>query len=85
MYKTLISSIKRNFRLSTTLSKVDKGVLLTVPSPRYAEIISQHQHLKDVMMDDVDTKQELPIHVILGGKRVCEAEDKLSAESGESG
>ena len=66
MYKVLISSIKGNFSLPTTLSKVDKGVLLTVPNPRYADIISQHQHLKDVMMDDVDTKQELPIHVILG-------------------
>ena len=30
------------------------------------EIISLHQHLKAVKMDDVDTKQELPIHVILG-------------------
>ena len=66
MYKVLISSIKGNFSLPTTLSKVDKGVLLTVPNPRYAEIISQHQHLKDVMMDDVDTKQELAIHMILG-------------------
>ena len=69
MNKVLISSIKGNFSLSTTLSKVGKGVLLTVPNPRYAEIISQHQHLKDVMMDDVDTKQELPIDVILGASK----------------
>ena len=62
----LISSIKGNFSLPTTLSKFDKGVLLTEPNPRYAEIISQHQHLKDVMMDDVDTKQELAIHMIPG-------------------
>ena len=33
MYKILISSIKGNFSLPTTLSKVDKGVLLTVPNP----------------------------------------------------
>ena len=66
MYKVLTSSIKWNFNPPTTLRKVDKGVLLTAPNPRYAEIISQQQHLNDVMMDDVDTKQELPIHVILG-------------------
>ena len=65
MYKVVISDIKGNFSLPTTLSKVDKGVLLTVPNPRYAEIISKHQHLKDVTMDVMDTKQELPIHVIL--------------------
>ena len=33
MYKVVISSIKGNFSLPTTLSKVDKGVLLTVPNP----------------------------------------------------
>ena len=39
---------------------------MTLPNRRYVEIISKHQHLKDVMMDDVDAKQGLPIHVILG-------------------
>ena len=33
MHKVLISSIKGNFILPTTLSKVDKGVRLTVPNP----------------------------------------------------
>ena len=33
MYKVLISTIKGNFSLPTNLSKVDKGVLLTVPNP----------------------------------------------------
>lgn len=66
MSKAKISSIKGDFSLPTTLSKVDKGVLLSVSNPKYAEIISQHQYHKDVMMDDVDTKQELPICVILG-------------------
>ncbi|KAL9959669.1 hypothetical protein ACROYT_G033012 [Oculina patagonica] len=66
MYKVQISNIKGDFSLPTTLSKVDRGVLLTVPNPQYTEVISQHQHLKGVMMDDEDTKQDLPIHVILG-------------------
>ena len=64
--KVKISNIKENFSLPTTLSKVDKGVLLTVPNPRYTEMISCHQDLKGVIMDDQDTKQELPVHLILG-------------------
>ena len=66
MYNVQISDVKGNFKLSTTLSKVDKGVLLTIPNPQYTEIIKQHQHLEGVKMDDEDTKLELPIHVILG-------------------
>ena len=66
MYNVHISDVKGNFKLSTTLSKVDKGVLLTIPNPQYTEIIKQHQHLEGVKMDNEDTKLELPIHVILG-------------------
>ena len=65
MSKVQISNIKGSFSLPTTLSKVDKGVLLTVPNPRYTEMISRHKYLKGVTMDDQDTKQELQVHVIL--------------------
>ena len=85
MYKVLISSIKGDFSLPTTLSKVDKGVLLTVPNPRYAEIISQHQHLKDVMMDDMDAKQELPIHVILGASEYARLKTSSVPRVGNQG
>ena len=85
MYKVLISSIKGNFSLPTTLSKVDKGVLLTVPNPRYAEIISQHQHLKDVMLDDVDTKQELAIHMILGASEYARLKTSSVPRVGNTG
>ena len=40
MYKVRICNIKGDFSLPATLSKVDKGVLLTVPNPRYTEVIS---------------------------------------------
>ena len=46
--------------MPTTLSKVEKGTLLTIPHPRYADIISKYQHLKGVEIDDTDIKPELP-------------------------
>ena len=66
LYKVQVSNIKGVFRLPTTLSKVDKGTLLTIPNSRYVDIISKYQHLKSVEIDDTDIKPELPIHVILG-------------------
>ncbi len=40
MYKLRISNIKGDFSLPTTPSKVDKGVVLTVPNPHFTEVNS---------------------------------------------
>ena len=85
MYKVQISNIRGDFNLPTTLSKVDKGTLLTVPNPRYADIISKHQHLKGVVIDDTDTKPELPIHVILGASEYAKLKTKSAPRVGEPG
>ena len=61
-YKVKISSVREKFEMTTTVSKVDKGVLRSVPKPRYAEKINKHPHLEGVVMNDEDTKPELPIH-----------------------
>ena len=83
--KVKISNIKENFSLSTTLSKVDKGVLLTVPNPRYTEMISCHQYLKGVIMDDQDTKQELPVHLILGASEYAKLKTSSVLRVGKPG
>ena len=85
MYKVQISNIKGSFSLPTTLSKVDKGVLLTVPNPRYTEMISRHQYLKGVTMDDQDTKQELPVHVILGASEYAKLKTSSVPRVGKPG
>ena len=65
-YDVKISSICGKFEMASTVSKVDKGVLLSVPNPGYAEQINKYRHLEGVVMNDEDTKAELPIHLILG-------------------
>ena len=52
--------------MTTTVSKVDKGVLLSIPNPQYSDKIKMFPHLAGVTMDDEDTKPERPIHLILG-------------------
>ena len=61
-YKVKISSVRRKFEMTITVSKVDKGVLLSVLNPGYAEKINKHPPLEGVVMNDEDTKPELPIH-----------------------
>ena len=47
--------------MPTTLSKVDKGTLLTIPNPRYVVITSKYQHLKGVAIDDTGFSNSLII------------------------
>ena len=54
--------------MKTTVSKVNKGVLLSIPNPQYNDKIKMFPHPDGVMMDDEDTKPKLPMHLILGAR-----------------
>lgn len=64
-YTVKVASVDGKFEMTTKVSKVDKGVLLTVTNPHYEELISMFPHLEGVVMEDNDKKSELPIHLIL--------------------
>ena len=65
-YTVKVASVDGKFEMTTKVSKVDKGVFLTVTNPHYEELISKYPHLEGVVMEDNDKKSELPIHLILG-------------------
>ena len=52
--------------LNADFTKVDRKELLNLPNPRYDELKRRYAHLSPVKMDDTDTKDILPIHIILG-------------------
>ena len=70
--------------MTTRINKIDKGVLLTVPNSKYDEMISKYRHLQGVVMDDTDEKNQLPIHVILGGSEYSRIKTKPNPESDNS-
>ena len=84
-YDVKISSIRGTFEMATTVSKVDKGVLLSVPNPGYAEKLNKYPHLEGVVMDDVDTKSELPIHLILGASEYSRIKTDTKPRIGKAG
>lgn len=65
-YKVKISSIDGKFEMTTQINKVDKGVLLTIPNPKYEQLINRYHQLQQLVTDDNDKSSELLIHVILG-------------------
>ena len=60
-YKVEISSVEGKYEMTTQVNKVDKGVLLTVPNPKYEDLINKYHHLQGLVMDDNDKKSELLI------------------------
>ena len=40
--------------------------MLPLSNPNYESVLRQQQYLRDIKMNDTDTKGELPIHLILG-------------------
>ena len=59
IYDVNIVNLKGDFELSTEVTKVEKNVLLTIPNPKYREMLKSHQHLSGITMDDQDEKQNL--------------------------
>ena len=57
----VIENLSGNFHLRTEITKVNRGVPLTLTNPWYKDILAEYNHLREVEMDDVDLKRELPV------------------------
>ena len=71
IYNVVISSLMGEFQLRTEVTKVDRGTLLSLENPRYKELVERYNHLKKVTMDDVDEKEELPVHLLSEHTNTC--------------
>ena len=66
IYQFEIGDTKQAFKISIEKNKLEKDVLLELPNPNYPDIQKSYNHLKDIIINDTDTKNDLPVHVILG-------------------
>ena len=65
-YDVKISDTQEKCILPVSATKINQRELLTLENPNYPELLSRYPHLKGVHMEESDTKESLPIHVILG-------------------
>ena len=65
VFEIQIRDVASNFNFTTEVTKVEKDIFINIPNPQYEVIINQFQDLKDIRMNDTDTKLSLPIHVML--------------------
>lgn len=65
VYNTVVESLDGNYQMSVKLTKVNKAELLSIENPKYGQLMDKYSHLR-VKITDRDTKDQLPIHVVLG-------------------
>ena len=81
----IISDVNRKFSMPVEVTKVDKGELLFMENPKYQEVIARNPHLSGVVMNDVDTKSRLPVHIILGAGDFAKLKTESVPKIGEPG
>ena len=85
MYDARIESADRGFSMEVKLTEVHKGKLLTADNPKYQELINNYDHLKGIKIEDEDTKEQLPIHVVLGSGEYARIKAETKPHIGRDG
>ena len=80
-----ISDINKKFAMPVEVTKVNKGELLFVDNPNYREMVASYSYLSGVVIDDLDMKDRLPVHIILGAVEFAKLKTKNSPRIGEPG
>ena len=68
----------RKIHTKLTSIKEEKNTPLTLPNPKYKEIIKQHQYLRVINMNERDTKSDLLIHMVLGINDIKDIKDSIT-------
>ena len=85
IYGATVSSTSGDFTLPVELNEVDKPALLTVPNPQLQKLIQNFSHLNGVNVNDHSTKDELPIHIVLGTGEFTKIRTPTAPRVGEVG
>jgi len=64
---------------------VDKNQLLSLENPRYEQCLAKYAHLKGIEMEDKDSKDILPVHLILGASDYAKIKTKTAPRLGGLG
>lgn len=85
IHEVVIKNLSSEFELRTEVTKVNRGVLLNLENPGYKDMVTRYHPLKGVVMDNVDLKRELPVHLILGTNENAQVKTETTPKIGKPG
>ena len=85
IFQVQVSSTSGDLCLDTEVTKVDKNQLLSLENPRYEQCLAKYAHLKGIEMEDKDSKDIMPVHLILGASDYAKIKTETAARVGALG
>ena len=85
IYKVKVQALDSDYELETKLTKVNKSELLFVENPKYNNLLQKYHHLKEVNLNETETKKSLPIHVALGSGEYARVKTQERPRVGNEG
>ena len=85
VFDTVVESLDGSYQMSVKLTKVNKAELLSIDNPKYGQLIKKYPHLQGVTIADRDTKEQLPIHVVLGSGEYARVKSETKPQIGQDG
>ena len=85
IFQVQVSSTSGDLCSDTEVTKVDKNQLLSLENPRYEQCLAKYAHLKGIEMEDKDSKDIMPVHLILGASDYAKIKTETAPRVGALG
>ena len=85
IFQVKVSSTSGDFCLDTEVTKVDKNKLISLENPRYEQCLAKYVHLKGIEMEDKNSKDIMPVHLILGASDYAKIKTETAPRVGALG
>ena len=85
IFQVQVSSTSGDVCLDTVVTKVDKNQLLSLQNPRYEQCLTKYAQLKRIEMEDKDSKDIMPVHLILGASDYAKIKTETAPRVGALG
>ena len=85
VYKLEIESVNGDFKIEVNVNRFERDTLIKLSNPHHKDMITKYVHLKGVETGDNDTKDELPVHLILAASEISKIETEFRPRVGKPG
>ena len=85
IYPATLGAINGSFDINIRLTKVHKPQLLTLDNPNSTTLLSKYSHFKGVKIIDNKSRQQIPIHVVLGAGEYATIKTSTAQRVGKPG
>ena len=85
IYKVEVADEEGNHSIYIEVNKDDKSVLILLSNPNYQSVWMKYNHLKDIAVNNKNTKPLLLVQFLLGVSEYAKLKTKIPTKMGQTG